>query len=82
MLDVFASLKCSKKCYRNVHRHNCKKCNSVQCFKVTGWGFSWSIPTKFEHRLRRHKQRFVKITTTTVLDKDEICFDQGYNDNV
>ena len=54
---------------------------------VTGWGFSCSIPTKFEHRLRRHKQRLGKITTTTVLDKDEVrfvsfCFDQGDNDNV
>ena len=74
MLDVSASLKCSKKCQHVVHRHNCKKCNLVQCFKVTGWGFSWSIPTKFEHRLRRHTQRFGKITTTAVLDKDEICF--------
>ena len=61
---------------------------SVILFHVTRWGFSGSIPLKFERRLRRHEQRFGKITTTTVLDKDEIClgvffcFDQGYNDNV
>ena len=33
--------------------------------------FSESISTKFEHKLRRHKQRFGKIVTTVVLDKDE-----------
>ena len=33
--------------------------------------FSGSIPPKFEHNLRRHKQRFGKIATTVVLDKDE-----------
>ena len=47
---------------------------------------------KFEHRVRRREQKFGKIATTTVLNKDEICFvlfcfdeicfDQGYNDNV
>lgn len=40
-----------------------------------GWmdrpGFSGTIPSKFEHKLRRHKQRFEKITTTAVLDKEE-----------
>ena len=33
--------------------------------------FSGSVPPKFEHKLRRHKQRFGKIATTVVLDKDE-----------
>ena len=47
---------------------------------------------KFEHRVRRREQKFGKIATTTVLNKDEICFalfcfdeicfDQGYNENV
>ena len=40
-----------------------------------GWmdrpGFSGTIPSKFEHKLRRHKQRLEKITTTAVLDKEE-----------
>ena len=33
--------------------------------------FSESIPAKFEHKLRRHKQTFGKIAATVVLDKDE-----------
>ena len=33
--------------------------------------FSGSISPKFEHKLGRHKQRFGKIDTTVVLDKDE-----------
>ena len=39
--------------------------------KVARYSFSRSIPPKFEHKLRRHKQRFGKIHTTVVLDKDE-----------
>ena len=39
--------------------------------KVARYSFSGSIPPKFEHKLRRHKQRFGKIATTVVLDKDE-----------
>ena len=39
--------------------------------KVARYGFSRPIPTKFEHKPRRHKQRFGKIATTVVLDKDE-----------
>ena len=39
--------------------------------KVARYSFSGSIPPKFERKLRRHKQRFVKINTTVVLDKDE-----------
>ena len=35
------------------------------------YSFSRSIPPKFERKLRRHKQRFGKIDTTVVLDKDE-----------
>ena len=33
--------------------------------------FSGSIPPKFEHKLRRHQQRFGKIITTAVLDNIE-----------
>ena len=40
-------------------------------FKVARYSFSGSIPPKFEHKLRRHKQSFGKIATTVVLDKDE-----------
>ena len=39
--------------------------------KMVPYSFSGSIPAKFEHKLRRHKQTFGKITTTVVLDKDE-----------
>ena len=39
--------------------------------KVARYSFSRSIPPKFERKLRRHKQGFVKIDTTVVLDKDE-----------
>ena len=41
--------------------------------KVARYSFSGSIPTKFEHKLRRHKQTFGNIATgtTVVLDKDE-----------
>ena len=35
------------------------------------YSYSRSIPPKFEHKLRRHKQRFRKIATTVVLDKDD-----------
>ena len=35
------------------------------------YSFSGSIPLKFEHKLGRHKQRFGKIDTTVVLNKDE-----------
>ena len=39
--------------------------------KVARYSFSGSIPPTFERKLRRHKQRFGKIDTTVVLDKDE-----------
>ena len=43
--------------------------NSV--LKVARYSFSGSIPPKFEQKLSRHKQRFGKIATTVVSDKDE-----------
>ena len=39
--------------------------------KVARYSFSRSISPKFERKLCRHKQRFGKIDTTVVLDKDE-----------
>ena len=39
--------------------------------KVARYSFSGSIPPKFEHKLRRHKQSFGEIATTVVLDEDE-----------
>ena len=39
--------------------------------KVARHSFSESIPSTFEHKLRRHKQSFRKIATTVVLDEDE-----------
>ena len=47
---------------------------------MDGPGFSGTMPSKFEHKLRRHKQRFDKITTTAVLDKKKIFYDQCYDD--
>ena len=43
----------------------------LRFLKVGRYSFSRSIPPKFERKLRRHKQRFGKIDTTVVLDKDE-----------
>ena len=41
-------------------------------FKVaTRYGFSGSTPPKFDLKLRCNKQRFGKMATTGVLDKDE-----------
>ena len=45
--------------------------------KVARYSFSGSIPPKFEHKLRCHKQSFRKIATTVVLDEDENLFLSG-----
>ena len=45
--------------------------------KVARYSLSGSIPPKFERKLRRHKQRFGKINTTVVLDKDENLLRSG-----
>ena len=45
--------------------------------KVARYSFSRSIPPKFERKLRRHRQRFGKIDTTVVLDKDETLLWSG-----
>ena len=42
-----------------------------RAIKVARYSFSRPIPSKFEHKLRGHKQSFGKIATTDVLDKDE-----------
>ena len=39
--------------------------------KVARYGFSGSTPPKCELKLRCNKQRFGKMATTGVLDKDE-----------
>ena len=44
------------------------------------YSFPGSIPPKFEHKLRRHKQRFGKIAITIVLDKEENLLWWGCND--
>ena len=49
----------------------CTKILIYRDLKVARYSFSGSIPPKFERKLRRHKQRFGKINTTVVLDKDE-----------
>ena len=38
--------------------------------QVARYSFSGSIPRKFEHKLRHHKQGFGKVVTTVVKDKD------------
>ena len=40
-------------------------------FKMARYSFPRPIPPKLEHKLRRQEQRFGKIATTVVLDKDE-----------
>ena len=47
------------------------RADGIWHMKMAPYSFSGSIPAKFEHKLRRHKQTFGKITTTVVLDKDE-----------
>ena len=47
------------------------QCRTKHSLKVARYSFSRSIPPKFERKLRRYKQRFGKIDTTVVLDKDE-----------
>ena len=49
-----------------LHEYNVKLPETSQ-FKVARYSFSGSIPPKFEHKLRRHKQGFGKV----VFDKDE-----------
>ena len=46
--------------------------------KVARYSFSGSIPSKFERKLCRNKH--LEKLTPVVLDKDEICHDQGCND--
>ena len=48
-------------------------------FKVARYAFSGSIPSKFDHKLRRHEKRFGKIATAVVLDKDKDLLWSGYN---
>ena len=48
--------------------------------KVAQYSVLGSIPPEFEHKLRRHKQIFGKMATTVVLDKNDICYNQGCND--
>ena len=43
----------------------------LRVIKVARYSFSGSIPPKFEHKLRHHKESFGKIAITVVLDKDE-----------
>ena len=48
-----------------------RQITSIPNFKVARYSFSGSIAPKSERKLRRHKQRFGKINTTVVLDKEE-----------
>ena len=50
---------------------------AVPSLKVARYSFSGPIPPKFEYKVRRHKQRFGKIATTVVLDKNENLLRSG-----
>ena len=54
-----------------IKQTNNDKIYVYRSLKEARYSFSGSIPPKFEHKLRRHKQSFGKIATTVVLDKDE-----------
>ena len=43
----------------------------IKSIKVARYSVLGSIPPKFEHKLRRHKQIFGKMATTVVLDKGD-----------
>ena len=67
-----------KKQEKKTDTHTCllpldssKICASLGIFKVAWYSFSGSISPKFEHKVRLHKQRFGKVATTVVLEKDE-----------
>ena len=51
--------------------------NNNRNLKVAWYSFSRSIPPKFERKLRRHKQRFGKMDTTVILNKDETLLWSG-----
>ena len=56
----------------NRNEGRCNKIGRTGIYmKMAPYSFSGSIPAKFEHKLRRHKQTFGKVATTGVLDKDE-----------
>ena len=63
-LESLISLK-PQSCY------NLRRSSDTLLLKVARYSFSGPIPTKFEHKLRRHKQSFGKIATTVVLDEDK-----------
>ena len=52
-------------------------CKTNAPFKVARYSFLGWIPPTFEHKLCRHKQRFGKINTTVVLNKDETLLWSG-----
>ena len=64
ILDKFRWLRFQRDRYQVCNNDNWK-------LKVARCSFSRSILPKFERKLRRHKQRFGKIDTTVVLDKEE-----------
>ena len=50
--------------------------------KVARYSFSWSIPAKFDHKLRCYRQCFWKNChhSCIIEIKMKICHDQGRND--
>ena len=54
-----------------IKQTNNDKIYVYRSLKVARYSFPGSIPPKFEHKLRRHRQTFGKIATTVVLNKDD-----------
>ena len=69
---LFKTIVTNTKSRRNIKylfKNNDNK--TPNAIKVARYSFSGSIPPKFEHKLRRYKQRFGKTATTALIDKDE-----------
>ena len=62
---------CKQKTFSPVSLINSSQIDKDLPVKVARYSFSGSMPPKFEHKLRRHKQSFGKIAITVVLHKDE-----------
>ena len=55
----------------NSNEGRCNNIGRILAYENARHTFSESIPAKYEHKLRRHKQTFGEIATIVVSDKDE-----------
>ena len=65
MQHIFWQISLPSVCQNLSEWHCCSR------LKVARYSFSGSIPPKSEDKIRHYKQRFRKIATTIVLDKDK-----------